>query len=141
VHVCEEAPRFVSWFNSLVHPNITQGLFLTVNATAFVITLLIAIGLAASPRPAAGLLALAWVGFLMLANGLFHIVGTIAHARYCPGVVTGTVLYLPMSLLLLRAVIRETGVPPLAAASAALLGGIPMYIHGYLIVFRGSRLF
>jgi hypothetical protein len=25
--------------------------------------------------------------------------------------------------------------------AVALLGGIPMYIHGYLIVFRGSRLF
>lgn len=27
------------------------------------------------------------------------------------------------------------------AIAMALAGGVPMYIHGYLIVFRGNRLF
>src|SRR5262249_33696424 len=39
LHVAEEAPRFVAWFNSLVARGITQPLFLTVNTVAFVITL------------------------------------------------------------------------------------------------------
>jgi len=77
----------------------------------------------------------------MLANGLFHIVGTVALGRYCPGVVTATLFYLPLSLLFLRAVVRELGVPLPLVGAVALLGGVPMYIHGYLIVFRGSRLF
>jgi hypothetical protein len=140
-HVCEEAPGFVAWFNSLVDPKISVGLFLSVNATAFVVTSLIALTLAVSPRPTAGVLASGWVGFLMLANGLVHIVGTAVHGRYCPGVVTGTLLYVPMSFFFVRAVIRELRVPAIAAAGVALLGGIPMYVHGYLIVFRGSRLF
>jgi hypothetical protein len=62
VHVAEEAPGFVAWFNALVTPGITRRSFLSVNATAFLITLA---------------------------------VSTL----------------------------------------------VPMYLHGYLIVFRGSRLF
>jgi hypothetical protein len=141
LHVFEEAPGFVSWFNSLVTPNISQRLFLSVNAAAFAITLLVALTVVASPQPVSAMLGVAWVGFLMLANGLFHIVGTVARGRYCPGVVTGALLYLPLSALYVGAVIRELRVPAPAVAAVALLGGIPMYIHGYLIVFRGSRLF
>ena len=63
------------------------------------------------------------------------------HGRYCPGVVTGVLLYLPLSVLLLRAVTRESGLPRGAVAAATLAGAIPMLVHGYLIVFRGSRLF
>lgn len=140
-HVLEEAPGFVSWFNSLVTPNISQRQFLSVNAAAFAITLLVALVVVTSRHPASGILGVAWVGFLMLANGLFHIVGTVVHGRYCPGAVTGALLYLPVSALFIGAVIRERGVPALAVAAVALLGGVPMYIHGYLIVFRGSRLF
>jgi hypothetical protein len=46
-----------------------------------------------------------------------------------------------MSVLFIRAVTGELGVPKIAAATVALLGGIPMRIHDHLIVFRGSRLF
>jgi hypothetical protein len=141
VHVIEEAPGFVAWFNSLVTPRISQRSFLSVNGTALVITVLVAIVVATAHEPVSGLFGAAWVGFLMLANGLFHIVGTVALGRYCPGVVTATLLYLPLSLLFLRAVVRELGVPSLGVGLVALLGGAPMYIHGYLIVFRGSRLF
>jgi hypothetical protein len=83
----------------------------------------------------------AWVGFLMLANGMLHIVGTIAHARYCPGVVTGTLLYLPYGVLLLRRIVRDLQVSPVAVLGVAALGAMPMLVHGYLIVFRASRLF
>ena len=141
LHVVEEAPRFVAWFNSLVTPGITQRLFLSVNAFALTITLCVAVLVAITREPAAGLVGVAWVGFLMGANGLFHIVGTIALGRYCPGVVTGTLLYLPVSMLFSRAVVHELGVRPVTAGVVALLGGIPMYIHGYLIIFQGSRLF
>jgi hypothetical protein len=141
VHVIEEGPRFVAWFNSLVTPTISQSLFLSVNAVGLVITLVVAFVVAASHEPASGLIGVAWVGLLMLANGLFHIVGAVALGRYCPGVVTATLLYLPFSLLFFRGAVRELGLSWLAVGAVALLGGAPMYIHGYLIVFRGSRLF
>ena len=141
LHVVEEAPGFVAWFNGLVPRGITQNLFLAVNAAALTITILIALLVAASPDPASGLVLAAWVGFLMLANGMLHIVGTIAHARYCPGVVTGTLLYLPYGVLLLRRIVRDLQVSPVAVLGVAALGAVPMLVHGYLIVFRASRLF
>jgi hypothetical protein len=137
----EEAPSFVAWFNSLVPRGITQNLFLTINAAALAITVLVVLLVAVSPDSASGLVLAAWVGFLMIANGIFHLVGTIAHARYCPGVVTGTLLYLPYGVLLLRKIIRDLGVHPVAVLGMAALGAVPMLVHGYLIVFRASRLF
>ena len=141
VHVAEEASGFVAWFNSLVTPGITQRLFLSVNATVFFITLAIGSLVAMSRDAALSILAVAWVGFVMLANGLFHLVGTLVLWRYSPGVVTGTFLYLPLSILFMRAVVRECGIPWATLVLVALVGGVPMYVHGYLIVFRGSRLF
>lgn len=35
LHVLEEAPRFVDWFNSLVQPHISQDNFLGVNVVCF----------------------------------------------------------------------------------------------------------
>lgn len=141
LHVIEEAPGFVAWFNSLVARHISQQLFLTVNATAFVITVFVAIVVAVGGERGSALVGVGWVGFLMLANAIFHLVGTLALGRYCPGVITGTLLYLPLSLLFMRTVALELALPPRVVLAVALLGGIPMYIHGYLIVFRGSRLF
>lgn len=141
IHVLEEAPGFVAWFNSLVPRGITQGLFLTVNAVALTITVFVALLVAAAPSAESGLVLAAWVGFLMLANGLLHLIGTLAHARYCPGVVTGTVLYLPFSILLLRGIVRDLHLRPLPVFGTAALGAVPMLAHGYLIVFRASRLF
>jgi hypothetical protein len=141
LHVLEEAPGFVEWFNGLVARGISQPLFLTVNFVAFLITVALAAMVAAAPGPGTGVALTAWVGFLMLANGLFHLVATLVHGRYSPGVVTGTLLYLPVGVFTLRAVAREAGVKPAAAVLAAGAGAIPMLAHGYLIVFRGSRLF
>jgi hypothetical protein len=141
LHVAEEAPSFVAWFNAVVSRGITQDAFLAVNAAALVITALVALAVASSPGRASGLALAAWTGFLVLANGLFHLVATVAHGRYCPGVVTGTLLYLPYALLLLRQIARDLGLRPATVASSAALGAVPMLVHGYLIVFRGSRLF
>jgi len=141
IHVAEEAPGFVAWFNNLVTPGITQRLFLSVNAIGFLITLATASLVANSRSSGACVVAVAWVGFLMLANGTLHLVATLVHSRYSPGVITGSLLYLPFSVLFMQAVVRERAIPWRTVLSAALAGGVPMYIHGYLIVFRGSRFF
>lgn len=141
MHVAEEMPGFVAWFNSLVTPGITQRSFLSVNAAGFLITLAIASLVASSRNTATCIVAVAWVGFLMLANGVLHLVGTLVHMRYAPGVITGCLLYLPLSFLFMKAVVRECALPWRTVLLVALAGGVPMYIHGYLIVFRGSRFF
>ena len=141
LHVAEEGSRFVPWFNSLAAPPMTQRLFLSVNAVALVITAAVAFLVTTSRDRVSILLGSAWVGFLMLANGLLHVVGTVVHGRYSPGVLTSLLLYFPLSVLFLRAASRERGLSPRSVLLVAILGGVPMYLHGYLIVFRGSRLF
>jgi hypothetical protein len=141
VHVAEEAPGFVEWFNSLVPRGISPSLFFSVNATAFIITLILAGLLAATCERVVATLTLAWLGFLMLANAVFHLVAAVVHVRYCPGVVTATVLYLPYFAWFFWVVVRHLRVPALVAVGAALVGSVPMAAHGYLIVFRGDRLF
>lgn len=141
VHVAEEAPGFVAWFNSVVARGISQPLFLTVNATAFVITVALSLAFAATQARAVALLAMAWLGFLMLANAIFHLVATAALGRYCPGVVTAAMLYLPYVAWFFWVAVRHLRVPVLQALVAAFVGSVPMAVHGYLIVFRGDRLF
>ena len=141
LHVAEEAPGFVPWFNSLAVPPISQRLFLSVNAVALLITLAVAFFVVASRDRASALAGAAWVGFLMPANAAFHVVATVVHGRYSPGVITALLLYVPVSLLFLRAASRERGLSPASVLAVAVLGGMPMDVHGYLMIFRGSRLF
>ncbi|HYU34544.1 MAG TPA: HXXEE domain-containing protein [Thermoanaerobaculia bacterium] len=141
LHFLEEAPGFVSWFNRLVEPDISQPLFLTVNGTAFVITVLLAMVLAATREPVAAVIDLAWLAFLMLANALFHLTATVVHHIYSPGTVTAAVLYLPYFAVFFSVVLKRLRVPVGVALVATVLGALPMAVHGYLIVFRGSRLF
>jgi Protein of unknown function with HXXEE motif len=141
LHVVEEAPGFVEWFNSLVEPDITGASFLTVNGTAFVITVILSGALAASREPAVAVADLAWLGFLMLANGLLHLTATVVHQRYSPGTLTAAALYLPYFAVLFAAVRSRLRVSAATALVATVLGALPMAVHGYLIIFRGSRLF
>jgi|SRR5215213_1016325 len=141
VHVAEEAPTFVSWFNRLVEPDISEPLFLRVNATAFVITVVLAAVLAATREPAVAVIDLAWMAFLFFANALFHLTATVVHHTYSPGAVTAAVLYLPYFAVLFSVVLKRMRVPVSVALVVTILGALPMAAHGYLIVFRGSRLF
>jgi hypothetical protein len=141
MHAAEETPGFVKWFNNLVTPGISQSLFLSVNAFAFIITIILAGMLAVTKKRFAAILMLAWLGFLMLANALFHLAAAIAYIKYCPGVVTAVILYLPYFVWFFRIAVRYLNVHPVEAFISSFIGSIPMAVHGYLIVFRGDRLF
>jgi len=140
-HFLEESPTFVSWFNSHVERGITPGLFWRVNLTALVITMIVVAVEWFSHSSLSLVLVIAWFGALMFANAIFHIAGAFVDSRYVPGVATAAMLYLPYYLwLFVRGVkSRLVGVPVLIGA--AVIGGIPMFAHGYLILFKGSRLF
>lgn len=140
-HVLEEAPGFVDWLNGHVARDITPGLFWSVNATALVITTLVALA-ARRPRSPAGVLpAIAWLSFLMPANALLHLAGAIVDRAYVPGLLTAIALYLPYSAWCATRAVRSRAAPPALLAAAALLGAIPMAVHGCWILFRGDRLF
>lgn len=87
------------------------------------------------------LLAVAWLSFLMLTNAVFHITGAIVDRGYVPGLVTAILLYLPYCGWVAWQVVHDRRVAPGLLAGAAVLGAIPMAVHGYRILFLGSRLF
>ena len=138
-HFLEESPTFVVWFNAHVARGITPDLFWSVNLTALVITLIV-VGIEwASRSAAAQTLTVAWFGFLMGANALFHITGAVVDRGYVPGLVSAAILYVPYySWLFVRSAKRVNVVVLIVAA---LAGATPMLVHGYLILFKGSRLF
>lgn len=74
----------------------------TPGGTAFVNIVLVwlPIALAVSFPDTLRWVGLAWIG-VTLVNGIIHIVGTIALRAYNPGVITGTVLFLPFTIAVL----------------------------------------
>lgn len=140
-HFLEEGSRFVPWFNAHVARGITPELFWTVNATGLLITLLLVLGFWATQSTASLLLIVAWLSFLMLTNAIFHITGAVVDGAYVPGLVTAIVLYLPYFAWVAAQVVRSRRVLAGLVAAAAFLGAIPMAVHGYRILFLGTRLF
>ena len=141
VHFLEEGHRFVPWFNAHVARGITPGLFWTVNLTGLVITTLLALSVWTAPSTGTGVVTFAWLSFLFAANAVFHVTRALVDGSYMPGVVTAVALYVPFYLLFGRELLRGERVRAPTLAVVALLSATPMLVHGYLIVFRGSRLF
>jgi hypothetical protein len=140
-HFLEESPTFVEWFNAHVARGITSGLFGAVNIAALVITLIV-VGIEWLSRSAFSLtLMIAWLGFLMLANAIVHIAGGLVDWQYVPGLVTAVLLYIPYYLWLFMKAMKSERVNRARLFVAVVIGSIPMLLHGYLILFRGSRLF
>ena len=77
----------------------------------------------------------------MFANAIFHIAGGLVDRQYVPGLVTAVLLYIPYYLWLFVKAVKSERVNSSVLFVASVLGSIPMLIHGYLIVVRGSRLF
>lgn len=140
-HFLEESPGFVAWFNAHVTRGITTDLFWTVNATGLVITVLLTLACWTSESPAALVLMVGWLSFLMLTNAVFHVTGAILDRGYVPGLVTASLLYLPYCGWVATQLVRHRPVAPGILAAAAVLGAIPMAVHGYRILFLGTRLF
>jgi hypothetical protein len=140
-HFLEEAPTFVPWVNAHIARGITSGMFWRVNLTALVITLIVVAVEWSSRSRASHALVIAWFGFLMFANAIFHISAAFVDKRYVPGVVTAVLLYLPYFSWLFARGVKHKRLSVAASIVAAVIGGLPMAAHGYLILFRGSRLF
>ena len=105
------------------------------------ITLIVVVVEWSSRSGASQAVVVVWFGFLMFANAVFHIIGAIVDGRYVPGVITAVVLYLPYFSVLFVSGVKHKRLSVPASILAAIIGGLPMAAHGYLILFRGSRLF
>ena len=140
-HFIEEGPAFVAWFNAHVSRGITEPLFWIVNYTALAITAAVVLLEWLGGSTFSATIAVAWFSLLMFANALFHVAGALVDRAYMPGLVTALLLYLPFYVWLVVRVIRLRRLQRGTVFAAASIGALPMLVHGYLIVFRGSRLF
>jgi hypothetical protein len=140
-HFLEEAPGFVTWFNEHVSKGINSRLFWDVNLSALVITIIVVLIELISASVISASLVILWLSFLMLANAIFHITGSMLDKAYMPGLITAIVLYIPFYFLIIRNIIVRGIVKIPVLVSIAFLGAVPMLIHGYMILFLGSRLF
>ena len=139
-HFAEEIPGFVKWINSHVAQGLTDEWFWQANITVLIITTIVAVMVWNSRSPAATLTAVMWLSFMMGANSLVHITASLALRQYVPGVATASLLYVPFFPLVL-VYARRRGVSWFALLAAAIVGALPMFIQGYLIIFESTRLF
>lgn len=86
-------------------------------------------------------LAVLWFSFLIFGNGILHIVASLVDQTYTPGLITAIFLYLPYYLLVIWRILKTKKMKPGFLIILALLGTLPMLIHGYMILFLGGRLF
>ena len=140
-HFLEEAPGFVSWFNQHVSRGINSRLFWTVNISALVITLFVVFAELITPSVFSASMIILWFSFLMLANAIFHIAGAVVDKTYMPGLVTAIILYIPYYFLIAKNILISHRMKISWVVGIALLGALPMLIHGYKILFLADRLF
>jgi hypothetical protein len=141
LHVYEEYPAFISWMNRRVSAAMTAESFALLNGTAFVVTLVLALATALGRRRGLALGLVAWLSFLMLANGVLHLLATAIDGAYAPGAITSAFLYLPYFALAFSACRRIGGAIPLRPALiAAALGALPMLAQGGGVLLGGRRL-
>jgi hypothetical protein len=93
IHVAEETlTGFIKWFKEFVGFPISVSEDIVVNVI-FIVALAIG-ALVSNTYP---IFSLGAVGFVFI-NFWFHIIGTVKLRRYSPGLITATLLYLPLSL-------------------------------------------
>ncbi|HWL40949.1 MAG TPA: HXXEE domain-containing protein [Gemmatimonadaceae bacterium] len=139
-HFAEEIPGFVNWFNSQVARGMTDESFWQMNIAVLVITAIVAALVWINHSAAMGTAAVVWLSFMMGANALVHIAAAIAQRQYVPGLATASIAYVPyFSLVLVYA--KRRGVSRAGLLAAVALGALPMLVQGYLVIFRGNRLF
>src|SRR5262247_2796157 len=124
-HVLEEWPRFPRWARQFASDRYTDREYAIVHAISLGIALSSGVLLASFPSTwlLFALTALV-IGPAMFWNAFFHLGATLATRRYCAGLVTGVVLYLPLSAVMAQSAVREGLIRPgllLTAGALALV--------------------
>jgi len=130
VHVVEEFAfpgGYDNWYRAYrpgYAVTATTTFFIKANAIAGMTATLLALGAVAFAGAYGYLGIYGWLVFLGVVafNAIFHIRGAIETKQYCPGVVTGIVLYLPLAVISLICFLTA-GVVGIVGAAACFLAG------------------
>jgi len=123
LHVGEEFltgyPAYVAEVSGHAMP---LGVFLGSNI-AFIIGMALLVGWAVrSDKPVAIFWMLAWAAGNEFWNFVYHLVSVVAYDRHSPGLVTGSLIYVPLSALVWRAAMAERRISGAGLAAAIGLG-------------------
>jgi hypothetical protein len=143
LHVLEEYvwpggfPAFMKRMAMRFAPAVTTPFAVVVNG-AFLL-LCLAAAIAGRGAPVFGLS----VAALLIINALTHIGGGIRARRYAPGLITGTLLYLPLGVYAFYAALTEGWATSRQALTAGLLGlayaAVPLLWLGLAFLIRRCR--
>jgi hypothetical protein len=106
------------WYHPARAASVTTRFLVIVNVVLVILALMPPI-LGGSPRGLALWLVVAAIG---AANAAFHLWATVSRRKYSPGVITGTVMYLPLALLGYRSLVATGTVSAGTALEAVVIG-------------------
>jgi hypothetical protein len=133
-HVIEEwVGGFPEWLTLVAGAPLPRGAFAIVNAVAMVG--MITAARAATRHESLGWMAIA-IAALLFANGVLHILGSIATGSYSPGLFTGVILYLPLGQL---ALMRAWQQAPKGFFARGVLAGLGVHALVSVIAFALTR--
>jgi len=134
LHIIEEYSfGFPAWASAHTGLALTEEVFLRLNATFFVVmTACVLVGMLFAPAQ--------WLvlplGTVVLINGTGHLVASLLTWSYSPGLVTGTLLWIPLGLRIIRA---ARLLWPFAGVSAGILLGAGLHILVPLSAWLAAR--
>lgn len=87
-HIAEENPGLVGWYNRHVEGGLSMEEFLLYDVIGLLATVMPVASAHRSRSYALGLALFAWLGFVMLANGVLHFTACVVFSEYAPGSIT-----------------------------------------------------
>ena len=133
-HVLEEwFGGFTVWMANVTGAPVPTGAFVAINAVALALAL--AAASETTRRESAGWMGIA-IATILLINAAAHIGGTLAYRSYSPGLVTGVILYLPLSQLVL---LRAASQADRRLVGRGMLAGVALHAVVGVIVFVVTR--
>ena len=140
-HVAEEAPGYVRWFNAIVVGQpIPETGFLAAQLTPFLAAAILGLGAAVTGSRWAGLVLVVWCSHFFFANAIYHLVASVVLVTFSPGLLTGTLLYLPFFWWLGRRVVAQ-GVALWALVLMVAFASLPALLQTYMVVFERRRFY
>jgi hypothetical protein len=134
LHIVEEYTfGFPAWAETQTGLALTPEVFLRLNATFFgVMAAAVVAGMLFAPAQ--------WLvvplGTAVLINGTAHLVASLLTWSYSPGLVTGTLLWIPLGLRIIRASRHRW---PLAGVTAGILLGAGLHVLVPLSAWLATR--
>lgn len=129
-HIAEEyRGGFPVWVNRVLGGSFNNVAFAYNNAVFLGIMVGLTVWVSRSGSRLAIFLLVAWASGNILWDGLFHVLTTALFDRYSPGLITSSVLYFPISLIVATAALQSE-----ALSVKAFLGALAVGLSLLLIV-------